>query len=344
MQVSLHAAPALLTLLAERGRATAHTWLWPHLHHTRLKPRHRHPVGECTSPCRHCRHLPALLTRLAKLSGEARPDGRQRAFAQGDVAQALHPYPPQYSVAFASSILPFPPVYRLALRRTFPRGRRTGVPCSVSVTTHGVGALCPPGAWDAHDKEARSPCTRSSALLAQAFQPLWLVVCDDVYRAFTWVRHTIHPSPVAVSVLTDTPSPHGCDVSLATGGALSGGPVQVVTFLPISVGYRCWDSGLCHGITPSTTRTTTTSCRSLPAEPNVKVSLHAAQASQRPCDGPVSSQPPAGSTILDRRRCPYGEGSTSGTRPPPFATPSIPIPPWFSCRDTAGQSARLRGG
>jgi hypothetical protein len=73
---SLHAAQALLTLLAERGRATANTWLWPNLHHTRLEPRHRHPVGECTSQCRHCRHLPSLLTRLAKLSGEARPDGR----------------------------------------------------------------------------------------------------------------------------------------------------------------------------------------------------------------------------------------------------------------------------
>src|SRR6266436_4803907 len=31
--------------------------------------------------------------------------------------------------------------------------------------------------------------------LAQAFQHLWLVVYDDVYRAFTWVRHTIHPRP-----------------------------------------------------------------------------------------------------------------------------------------------------
>src|SRR5215471_17360099 len=51
--------------------------------------------------------------------------------------------------------------------------------------TNGLGALCPPVAWDAQDKEARSPCTRYSALLAQAFQHLWLVFCDDVYRAFT---------------------------------------------------------------------------------------------------------------------------------------------------------------
>ena len=112
--------------------------------------------------------------------------------------------------------------------------------CHVPSQSHtdGLGALCPPVAWDAHDKEARTPCTRYSALLAQAWQHLWLVFCDDVYRAFTWVRHTIHPSPVSVSVLTDTSSPHGCDASPWAVGALSGGPVQVVTFLHISVGYR----------------------------------------------------------------------------------------------------------
>jgi hypothetical protein len=74
-----------------------------------------------------------------------------------------------------------------------------GLPCgSLSLTgdvrgchvpsqshTNGLGALYPPVAWDAHDKEARTPCTRYSALLAQAWQHLWLVFCDDVYRAFT---------------------------------------------------------------------------------------------------------------------------------------------------------------
>ena len=112
--------------------------------------------------------------------------------------------------------------------------------CHVPSQSHtdGLGALCPPVAWDAHDKEARTPCTRYSAVLAQAFQHLWLVFCDDVYRAFTWVRHTIHPSPVSVVVLTDTSSPHGCDASRVTVGSLSGGSVQVVTFPHISVGYR----------------------------------------------------------------------------------------------------------
>jgi hypothetical protein len=112
------------------------------------------------------------------------------------------------------------------------------LPCSVSVTGNGVGALSPPVAWDAHDKERGNPCTRYSALLAQAFQHLWLVFVDDVYRAFTWGRHTIHPSPVSVVVLTDTSSPHGSDASLVTVGSLSGGAVRVVAFPHISVGYR----------------------------------------------------------------------------------------------------------
>src|SRR5713101_5429415 len=98
------------------------------------------------------------------------------------------------------------------------------------VTTNGGGALYPPVAWDAHDKERGNPCTRSSALLAQAFQHLWLVVCDDVYRAFTWVRPTIHPRPVSVVVLTDTSYHHGCDARRVTVGSLSEGSVRVVPF------------------------------------------------------------------------------------------------------------------
>ncbi len=118
--------------------------LWHALHHTRLEPPDREPVRECTSQCRHCRHLPSLLWRLAKVSGDARPDGRQRAFAWSYVARGRNSYPPHYRVAFASSILPCPHAYRLTLRLAFPSRRRTGFPCSVSVTTNGVGALCPP--------------------------------------------------------------------------------------------------------------------------------------------------------------------------------------------------------
>jgi hypothetical protein len=94
------------------------------------------------------------------------------------------------------------------------------------------------GSVYAHDKEGENPCTRYFALLAQAFQHLWLVFFDDVYQAFTWVRPTIHPSPVSVVVLTETSSPHGFDASLVTVGPLSEGSVRVVTFPHIFVGYR----------------------------------------------------------------------------------------------------------
>ena len=39
------------------------------------------------------------------------------------------------------------------------------------------------------------PCARSSALLAQASQHLWLVLYHDVYQEFTYVHHTLHPAP-----------------------------------------------------------------------------------------------------------------------------------------------------
>src|SRR5262249_22954499 len=61
-----------------------------------------------------------------------------------------------------------------------------------------------------------------------------------------------------------------------------------------------------------------------------------------PVTDPSAVIPPAGCTILHRRRCPYGEGSTSAIQPLSFATPSMSMPPCFSCRDTAGKSARLR--
>jgi hypothetical protein len=141
-------------------------------------------------------------------------------------------------MAFASSILPLPHVYRLALRLAFPRGRRTGLPCSVSVTDEWGRRALSTGSVDAHDKEQGSPCARYVAILAQAFQHLGLVICDGVYQAFTWVRPTIHPSPVSVVMLTDTSTPHGYDASRVTVGSLSEGSVRVVAFPHIFVGYR----------------------------------------------------------------------------------------------------------
>src|SRR2546426_4739996 len=85
------------------GTRWCHVLLWHHLHHTRLEPPHRHPVGECTSQCCHCCHLLSLLKRLAKVSGDARPDGRQRACAWGDVAIGSTPI---HSITEWPSLLP----------------------------------------------------------------------------------------------------------------------------------------------------------------------------------------------------------------------------------------------
>ena len=158
--------------------------------------------------------------------------------SRGVMLPKLNPYPPHYRMAFASSILPFPHVYGLALRLTFPPGRHTGLLCSVSVTHEWVRHALSTGSRIAPDKAQKTPCTDSVAILAQAFQHLWLVILDDVYQAFTYVCHTTHPSPISISVLTDTSLPHGSDASRLTVGTLSEGSVQVVTFPHISVGYR----------------------------------------------------------------------------------------------------------
>src|SRR5215471_14087692 len=148
------------------------------LHNTRLEPPHC-PVdgipvngvpgyrisGECTSQCCHCCHLPSLCQKLAKLCCDERPDGRLPACAWGHVAPALNPYPLHYRVAFASSILLCPHACQLPLRLAFPHGRRTGLPCSVSVTTNGVGALCPP--------VALLPMTRNGKVLVPTTVPFW---------------------------------------------------------------------------------------------------------------------------------------------------------------------------
>jgi hypothetical protein len=63
------------------------------------------------------------------------------------------------------------------------------------VDTAGCGALCLPGAVDVHDRVLSRPCARSSALSAQAWEPLWLIAHHDVYRAFPCVHHTSHPAP-----------------------------------------------------------------------------------------------------------------------------------------------------
>src|SRR5215510_15602988 len=78
--------------------------------------------------------------------------------------------------------------------------------------------------------------------------------------------------------------------------------------------------------------------------PRRTVSLHPAQASQRPCDGPVSSPTTCWLHDTVEKSMPSWGREHQWNEPLPFATPSVAIPPWCSCRDTVGKSARLRGG
>jgi hypothetical protein len=92
------------------------------------------------------------------------------------------------SVPLQDGLRFFPPLYP---HRHGPYGFTT----FRKVDMDGLGALSPPVALRVHDRVLSRPCTRSSALLAQACQHLRLVAHHDVYREFTYVHHTIHPAP-----------------------------------------------------------------------------------------------------------------------------------------------------
>jgi hypothetical protein len=185
------------------------------------------------------RHLQPLLYRFLSGSRAETPQGSLPACAAGDVAQttgatrirlitrrpSLFPTP-----------LPTPPWVGLTAFLPFLRKERYGLTTFRKVDTNGLGALCPPGALDVHDRVMARPGTRSSALLAQACQHLWLASCYDVYRECTSVHHTIHPAPSPLDAGRYTvPSRFGCQS--VTVGTVFAGSVRVVTFPHICVGY-----------------------------------------------------------------------------------------------------------
>ena len=61
---------------------------------------------------RGCRHLLCLPSQLFRRSRAETPGGSQPAFAGGDLARRLNPYPSHYGAAFASSLLLYPPSHR----------------------------------------------------------------------------------------------------------------------------------------------------------------------------------------------------------------------------------------
>ena len=139
------------------------------------------------------RHLQHLLPRFFCGFRTATPQGSQLAFAPGDVTTRIRPTTGRLSL-FPTPI-PASPSAGLTAFLPVVRQERYGLTTFRKIDQDGLGALCPPVACGVHDRGLANPCTRYSALLAQACQHLWLVAFNDVYREFTCVHHTIHPAP-----------------------------------------------------------------------------------------------------------------------------------------------------
>ena len=137
------------------------------------------------------------------------PQGSQPAFASGDIATRILPATGRHSLH--PTPIPAPPSVGLTTFLPSVWKERYGLTTFHKVDTDGLGALCPPGALCVHDRGLVNPCTRSSAILAQACQHLWLAAFNDVYRECTCVHHTIHPAPSPLDAGRYTvPSRFGC--------------------------------------------------------------------------------------------------------------------------------------
>src|SRR5713101_648199 len=139
------------------------------------------------------RHVQHPLYRFFRCSRAETPQGSQPACASGTITTRIRPATGRHSL-FPTPI-PASPSVGLTASLPFLRKERYGLTTFHKVDRHGLGALCSPIALHVHDRVCLRPCTRYSALLAQASQHLWLAGCNDVYREFTCVHHTIHPAP-----------------------------------------------------------------------------------------------------------------------------------------------------
>jgi len=148
------------------------------------------------------RHVHHLLYRFLCGSRTEPPQGSQLACAPGDGATRIRPTTGRPSLC--PTPIPAPPSVGLTAFLPSFREERYGLTTFHTVDKDGLGALCPPVALDVHDRGLATPCTRYSAILAQACQHLWLVAFNDVYRECTCVHHTIHPAPTPLDASRGT--------------------------------------------------------------------------------------------------------------------------------------------
>ena len=136
--------------LAEPGGAQVH-----HLHDTGLgltSGTRRRPHQQAS-----CRHLLCLPSQLFRRSRAETPEGSQPAFAWGDLARGLNPYPPDYRAAFASSLLLYPPSHRRPLAAGLPRREDDGLTTFHGRITDGLGSACSPVARQRRQGKGNTP-------------------------------------------------------------------------------------------------------------------------------------------------------------------------------------------
>ena len=92
-------------------------------------------------------------------------------------------------------------------------GEITGLPRSAYIPWDGLGAVYSPVGRHLR-QESGDFLNLPTCLLAQAYQRLWLVDCDDVYRQFTSVHHTILSEFLTASTLAVTIASHDLIVIL----------------------------------------------------------------------------------------------------------------------------------
>ena len=193
------------------------------------------------------RHLQHLLCRFLRCSRAETPQGSLPACASSNIAEttgstrirpitgrpSLFPTPiPTSSLIGLTAFLPF-------LRK-----ERYGLTTFHKVDKDGLGALYSPVALHVHDREGEKPCTRYSAILAQANKHLRPVPCHDVYREFTSVHHTIHPGPSPPDAGRYTvPSRFGCqsgDCGYVVRGHLTARYLAAVPRRILSMEQQVW--------------------------------------------------------------------------------------------------------
>ncbi len=152
-----------LDLMPCYGRTTIRAWSrrtlrWTAFQRVRMPSCHN-VVGSCTSLFDH--HLLCLLDRFALLSCERRPRGSLPAFAWGDLACLLNPYPLHYRGAFAFSTFLYPHLHRLPSRVAFPMPGEIWACHVSSQCPSGLGPSLFAGSFCVHDRRTKTSCTGS---------------------------------------------------------------------------------------------------------------------------------------------------------------------------------------